>query len=57
MIWFFDHDKAGDPAIGAAKAKEMMDGVYKIFSDLKVSIENIIAENDKVMVRNIWKGN
>ena len=33
-----------------------MDGMYKIFSDLKVLIEDIIAENDKVMVRNIWSG-
>jgi predicted ester cyclase len=53
---FYDHDEAGGPAIGPLKAKEMMEGVYRMLPDIHVSIEDIIAEGDKVMVRNIWSG-
>jgi predicted ester cyclase len=53
---FMDHDEQGGPAIGPLKAKEMMEGMYKMMPDLHVIIEDIIAENDKVMVRNIWTG-
>jgi predicted SnoaL-like aldol condensation-catalyzing enzyme len=53
---FLDHDEAGGPAIGPLKAKQMMEGMYKFLPDLHVSIEDIIAEGDKVMVRNIWSG-
>jgi len=53
---FLDHDEVGGPVTGPLKAKEMMDGMYKIMPNLHVSIEDIIAENDKVMVRNIWTG-
>ena len=53
---FMDHDEQGGPAIGPLKAKEMMEGMYKMMPDLHVTIEDIIAENDKVIVRNIWTG-
>ena len=33
-----------------------MEGLYKFLPDIHVSIEEIIAEGDKVMVRNIWSG-
>jgi len=53
---FLDHDEAMGPAIGPLAAKEMMEGAYKVFPDLHVVIEDILAEGDKVMVRNIWTG-
>jgi len=53
---FLDHDEMGGPAIGPEAAKKMMEGAYKIWPDLHVSVEDIIAEGDKVMVRNIWRG-
>ncbi len=53
---FLDHDEMNGPAIGPEAAKKMMEGAYKIWPDLHVSVEDIIAEGDKVMVRNIWRG-
>ena len=53
---FLDHDEAGGPVIGPGPAKKMMDGLYKFMPDIHVSVEDIIAEDDKVMVRNIWSG-
>jgi len=51
---FLDHDEAGGPAIGPEKAMHMMAAMHKMLPDLHVQIEDIIAEGDKVMVRNIW---
>ena len=53
---FIDHDEAGGEAIGAEAAMQMMEKMYKYIPDLHVSVEDIIAEEDKVMVRNIWTG-
>jgi len=53
---FLDHDEAGGPVIGPEPAKQMMEKMYVFFKDLHVSVEDIIAEGDKVMVRNIWSG-
>jgi len=53
---FLDHDEAGGPVIGPGAAKKMMEGLYKFLPHIHVSIEEIIAEGDKVMVRNIWSG-
>jgi predicted ester cyclase len=53
---FVDHDEAGGPVIGPEPAKIMMDNLYKYMPDIHVSVEDIIAEEDKVMVRNIWSG-
>ena len=53
---FLDHDEAGGSVIGPGPAKKMMDGLYKFMPDIHVSVVDIIAEGDKVMVRNIWSG-
>ena len=53
---FVDHDEPGGEAVGPEAAKTMMEAVYKKWPDLKVSVEDILAEGDKVMVRNIWRG-
>lgn len=53
---FLDHDEAGGPAIGPEAAKVMMEGMYQLIPDLHVTIEDILAEGDKVMVRNVWRG-
>ncbi|HZE27916.1 MAG TPA: ester cyclase [Terriglobales bacterium] len=31
-------------------------GALKRFPDMRVSVEDIVAENDKVVVRNTWTG-
>jgi predicted ester cyclase len=37
--------------VGAQAAKEMMEAAYKKWPDLHVTIEDILAEGDKVMAR------
>ena len=51
---FLDHDEAGGVAVGAQAAKTMMEGAYQKWSELHVTVEDLLAEGDKVMVRNIW---
>jgi predicted ester cyclase len=52
---FVDHDEPGGAAIGGQAAKTMMENAYKRWPDLHVTVEDIIAEGDKVMVRNTWR--
>ena len=55
---FIDHD-ADVPhgtAPGRAGAKQYVGGAYKRFPDIQVQIEDLIAEDDRVVVRNHWTG-
>jgi predicted ester cyclase len=52
---FVDHDgPSGSPA-GIEGDEQMMLGMYKIMPDLRITIEDMIAEGDKVVCRNIWR--
>lgn len=51
---FLDHDEPGGAVIGQLAAKTMMENTYRRWPDLHVSVEDILAEGDKVMVRNVW---
>jgi predicted ester cyclase len=51
---FLDHDEPGGAVIGPLAAKTMMENAYQRWPDLQVSVEDILAEDDKVMVRNVW---
>jgi len=51
---FLDHDEPGGAVIGPLAAKTMMEHAYQIWPDLRVEVEDILAEGDKVMVRNVW---
>lgn len=51
---FLDHDEPGGPVIGPEAAKTMMEAAFKRWPDLHVTIEDIIVEGDKVVVRNSW---
>jgi predicted ester cyclase len=51
---FVDHDEPGGIAVGPEAAKTMMEGAYQRWPDLQVEVEDIIAEGDKVVVRNSW---
>ena len=53
---FLDHDEPGGPVVGPVAAKTMMENVYQRWPDLHVTVEDILAEGDKVMVRNRWSG-
>lgn len=52
---FYDHDGPGGQPTGIEGDEQMMIGIYKAMPDLRVTIEDMIAEGDKVMCRNIWR--
>jgi predicted ester cyclase len=51
---FLDHDEPGGAVVGPLAAKTMMEQAYQRWPDLHVEVEDILAEGDKVMVRNVW---
>ena len=51
---FLDHDEPGGAVVGPLPAKTMMEGAYERWPDLHVQVRDILAEGDKVMVRNLW---
>jgi predicted SnoaL-like aldol condensation-catalyzing enzyme len=55
---FVDHGADVPPGTppGPAGAKQYVGGAYKKFPDIHVTIEDLIAEGDKVVVRNTWRG-
>ena len=52
---FLDHDGPGGKSAGVAEDEQMMRGMYERMPDLHLSIEEMIAEGDKVVCRNIWR--
>jgi predicted ester cyclase len=52
---FHDHDGPGGKPTGVEGDEQMMMAMYKSMPDLRVTIEEIIAEGDKVMCRNVWR--
>jgi predicted ester cyclase len=52
---FYDHDGPGGKPCGVDGDEQFMLGIYKAMPDLRLTIEDMIAEGDKVMCRNIWR--
>ena len=52
---FHDHDGPGGKPTDVAGDERMMIGMYKFMPDLNLTIEDMIAEGDKVVCRNIWR--
>lgn len=52
---FYDHDGPGGKPTGVEGDEQMMLGMYKAMPDLHLTIEDMIAEGDKVVCRNIWR--
>ncbi|HZW92364.1 MAG TPA: ester cyclase [Candidatus Eremiobacteraceae bacterium] len=52
---FYDHDGPGGKPTDVDGDEQMMIGMYKAMPDLHLTIEDIIAEDDKVMCRNVWR--
>lgn len=52
---FYDHDGPGGQPTGVDGDEQMMIGMYKAMPDLRVTIEELLAEGDKVMCRNTWR--
>jgi predicted ester cyclase len=53
---FLDHGGPYSETTGQEATKRMMDGMYAQYPDLSVTIEDIFAEGDRVVARNIWRG-
>lgn len=55
---FVDHGSDVPPGLapGPAGAKQYVGGAYKKFPDIHVNIEDLVAEDDKVVVHNHWTG-
>src|SRR5580692_4852325 len=52
---FYDHDGHGGKPTGVEGNEEMMLDAYRSMPDLRVTVEDMIAEGDKVMCRNRWR--
>ena len=52
---FYDHDGPGGKPTGVDGDEQMMIAMYTSMPDLRLTIEDMIAEGDKVMCRNIWR--
>ena len=52
---FHDHDGPGGKPTGVEGDEQMMVAMYKAMPDLRLTIEEMIAEGDKVVCRNIWR--
>ena len=53
---FFDHDGPGGKPTGVEGDEQMMLAMYAIFPDLRITIDEMIAEGDRVVCRNRWRG-
>ena len=52
---FYDHDGPGGNPTGVGGDEQMMIAMYRSMPDLHLTIEDMIAEGDKVVCRNIWR--
>lgn len=52
---FLDHNGPGEQEVGIAEDEQMMLGMYERMPDIKVRIEDLVAESDRVVCRNVWR--
>jgi predicted ester cyclase len=52
---FYDHDGPGGRPTDVAGDEQMMLAMYKAMPDLRLTIEDMVAEKDKVVCRNVWR--
>ena len=52
---FHDHDGPGGKPAGVEADEQMMIAMFKAMPDLHITVEEMIAEGDKVVCRNIWR--
>ena len=52
---FYDHDGPGGKPTGIDGDEKMMLKMYELMPDLRITIEDILAEGDRVVCRNIWR--
>jgi predicted ester cyclase len=51
---FYDHDGPGGRPTDLEGDERMMLAMYKAMPDLRITIEDMVAEKDKVACRNVW---
>jgi len=51
-----DHSAFPDQVPGIEGIKSAIKGFFGIFDNLKITVEDVIAEDDKVVTREIWRG-
>jgi predicted ester cyclase len=52
---FCDHDGPGDRSVGIEEDESMMRQMYTLMPDIQITLEDLVAEGDKVVCRNIWR--
>ena len=52
---FYDHNGPGGKPTGVDGDEQMMIAMYRSMPDLHLQVEDMIAESDKVMCRNVWR--
>jgi predicted ester cyclase len=52
---FLDHDGPGGKPTGVDGDEQMMLAMYKGMPGLRITVEDMIAEGDKVVCRNVWR--
>ena len=52
---FYDHDGPGGKPTGVDGDEQMMLKLYAAMPGLHLTIEDMIAEDDKVVCRNLWR--
>jgi predicted ester cyclase len=52
---FVDHDGPGKRPTGMDGDERMMKAMYTAMPDLRVAIEDVVAEGDRVVCRNTWR--
>jgi predicted ester cyclase len=52
---YLDHDGPGGKPTNREGGRQMMIGWHQAMPDLHVTIEDMIAEGDKVVCRNVWR--
>ncbi len=53
---FLDHDGPGGRPADRAADRAMMARMHEMFPDLHVTVQDAVAQGDKVVVRNKWTG-
>jgi predicted SnoaL-like aldol condensation-catalyzing enzyme len=54
---YIDHDAPADAPSGSQRIKEFVAGFLTEYPNLRVEIEDILAEGSQVAVRLVWHGN
>jgi predicted ester cyclase len=53
---YISHNDSLGPAVDMEQGKKFLVAAFAAFPDIHVTIDDIIAEGDKVVVRNTWRG-